>query len=257
MNGTVQAYDALILADPERFEEYVQLCSLYDSWADEMKYLDHCYAKADDEAEMKMMVIAKNGVTMKRAAITYAYVRRYSPYQVGTFVQLVKNNRVQGIGQIEHIEVARDAKQVESHKDMRAIKKNLHFHPGEFLTINNEYYPYTENEFLYYINHRENKKVIKSIKLAQIGNNVAYSKESPLRLVVKPSKMFTTCIVCGIANKPMVDSIIGGESQVICQDCNHIIRDLFGDAYTTKTLQFSDIKKAPHNDIILNYSQNR
>jgi hypothetical protein len=72
--------------------------------------------------------------------------------------------------------------------------------------------------------------------------------KSPLLLLPVPARLLSQCPICKVNNKPLMTALLGGENRVICCDCYHIIKDMYGQRYTENSLTFGELYKTKNID---------
>lgn len=243
-------FNELIQSDTKRKQDYELLRQIYVECANESAYVRQAKWVADED---NMIYLFERNIGIKYMAITTYYVNKYSQFNLKDMVQLTENNRVLAIGEIKHIEVARSSGQVLNHMSKLSPNHKLLSQfslgklPPDFGT-KHKYFSFNDHEILYFVYSNTNKW--------KIGEST-YRIKSPLTMMLAPHKMISKCPVCDSQNKPMIDSVIGGKPKIICCDCNTIIRGIFGDDYTTNSLDYAGLQTKPEINIILNYSQSR
>lgn len=232
------AYYNKLEKDPQRLSAYQNYRNLFLSWENECEYLEDTYRRMNDDGDAAEMEYALKMIPVKKSAATHNYAKQYSRFQIMDKVQVVENNRVVNMGEIRDIGI------MLSNDD---YKRALTIDPRPAVrNTEDDIYYYMEDEFFYTVYCRAMERI-----------HAPYRERSPLIIYPKPSKMYSTCFVCGGAHKPQQDIVVGGEPTVLCMDCIRALNDIFGDEYVRSRLTLGKIPTLPEHKFIQNYSDAR
>jgi hypothetical protein len=227
-------YDAAINADAQRSLDYRMFCEMWESWSKDDKYLETIRRQCENDEDFDDIDYALKITPVKKTTAVLNYAKQYSRFQLNEDVQVVENNRVLYIGQIRNIIIP------------LTYRDNKKRYPKSFGTLAVGMVEYfCEDEFVYTL-YCETPQV-----------QPVYRRESPRHLMPKPHTMLSQCPICEVPDKPMVDAIIGGVGKIICVNCDSILKDMFGEVYTTNILEFDKIPKLPAYDHIRRISESQ
>lgn len=234
-------YDAAINADAQRSLDYKRFIRMCKQWDEEANYLQTTRRRCDTDEEFDDVDYLIQQIPVKKYTVSLRYTEKYSRFKPLDYVQVVENNRVQYVGQIRAIRIAVSYGEAELYRARARQKPNL-VRVGDYENIRY----FTEDEFAYIVYDRNVNYHAPPYRIA-----------SPCHIIVKPRTMYLKCPLCDVENKPLMDTVIGGEEKIICVDCDSTLNDLFGVEYVKNMMKFNDIRTLPAYEKICTISELR